>query len=173
MPILLEYSAKNPLLNLVHRVVSLRKLIEYTTQLLKTNPAYNVLSCLIHGRSTAGYENGTQLTATDLTEGETFIGTYIEEFSFEYYRKAYFNKDVLLELFRSETVAYFKIQTFRVLIAVYDFPSSSLDKSIQKYIDEQFHIANDYLYYLDFDKFDTVPTFVVEACKKFVAKKIS
>ena len=40
--------------------------------------------------------------------------------------------------------------------------------SLVKYIDEQFHVENDSIYYLNLTKYDLVPDFVIPACMQFL-----
>jgi len=42
---------------------------------------------------------------------------------------------------------------------------------LMKYIDEQFHVENDYICSLNFDKYNTVPDFVIPECIKFLQKE--
>jgi len=43
-----------------------------------------------------------------------------------------------------------------------------LDDTLLKYIDEQFHVENDYMFCLDLTKFDIVPGFVIPKCEAFL-----
>ena len=45
------------------------------------------------------------------------------------------------------------------------------DDPLLKYIDEQFHVENDYMFSLDLMKFDIVPDFVIPKCTEFLAKE--
>ena len=42
------------------------------------------------------------------------------------------------------------------------------DDPLLKYIDEQFHVENDYIFYLDLNKYDIVPSFVMPKCEEFL-----
>jgi wobble nucleotide-excising tRNase len=168
LPILLVRSAKDRTLNAVHRVVSLRKLIEHTTPDHDGNLAYNILSCLVHGKKSATYVDETPIADADLAEGERTIKSYLSDFSYALYRDKFFSRDPLVAAFQTEKVPYFRLQIFRVLIGVLDLRSKFQDDPLLKYIDEQFHVENDYLFYLDLSKFDTVPSFVIESCEAFL-----
>ena len=71
-------------------------------------------------------------------------------------------------MFESETNSYFRLQVFRVLLALTDLRSKLSDDPLLKYIDEQFHIENDYIFSLDFNKYDIVPDFVIPKCFEFL-----
>ena len=45
------------------------------------------------------------------------------------------------------------------------------DDALMKYIDEQFHVENDYMFTLDLEKYDTVPDFVIPKCLEFLRKE--
>ena len=49
-----------------------------------------------------------------------------------------------------------------------DLKAKIADNPLIKYIDEQLHIENDYLFSLDFMKYDIVPDFVIPRCSKFL-----
>ncbi|MEW5786160.1 MAG: hypothetical protein AB1767_13995, partial [Bacillota bacterium] len=102
------------------------------------------------------------------TEGERMIKSYLSDFSYALYRDKFFSRDPLVAAFQTEEVPYFRLQIFRVLIGVLDLRSKFQDDPLLKYIDEQFHVENDYLFYLDLSKFDTVPSFVIESCEAFL-----
>ena len=70
-----------------------------------------------------------------------------------------------------ETNSYYRLQAFRVLLAVLNLRSKISDDTLMKYIDEQFHVENDYMFTLDFVKYDTVPDFVILKCLEFLRKE--
>ena len=73
-------------MNIVHRVSSLRKLLEHipnddTVQEL----AYNILSSLLHGRVKPTYIDDTELSIEEIKLGEEFIKQYIADFEYTHY----------------------------------------------------------------------------------------
>ena len=172
LPILLANNSKDETLNKIHRVASLRKLLEHTPSNGDTqNLAYNLLSSLLHGKVKPGYKNSTELTKEEIKSGEEFIKRYITDFEYSHYSTSIFAKDYLLKLFCEEKNSYFRLQVFRVLLTALDLRSKIKDDPLLKYIDEQFHIENDYMFYLDLMKYDVVPDFVIPKCLEFLKKE--
>jgi ABC-type molybdenum transport system ATPase subunit/photorepair protein PhrA len=167
---LLAKSARNSDLNGVHRVTSLRKLIEHTPPSQSQSMAYNLLSCLLHGKSIPTFVDETPMLQGQIQEAENYIKDFIGDFAYTFYYADLFTKEKLASLYVAEQNDYFKLQVFRVLIEV-SGTRSRLGDPILKYIDEQFHVENDYVYYLDFSKYNLVPSFVLPRCTEFLQKE--
>jgi hypothetical protein len=58
-----------------------------------------------------------------------------------------------------------------MLVRLFDVKKKITDDALVKYIDEQLHIENDYLFSLDFLKYDVVPDFVIPRCTDFRNKE--
>lgn len=171
-PKLLEAESKNKELNIVHRVASLRKLLEYTPNDDKAlEYARITLSCLLHGESEPERLNGTKLTNAEVESVEKIIEDYITDFSYSDYLTKVFTKDSLLESFKEEKNTYVRLQVFRVLVGVLGLRTRIDDDPLLKYIDEQFHVENDYMFGLDLMKYDIVPDFVIPKCIEFLKKE--
>lgn len=170
-PILLSENTKNEALNKVHRVTSLRKLLEHTQMSLEESMAYNILSCLLHGKEKPTFLDGTEINQADIIVGEKVIQEYIADFTYPSYKQGVFDLPVLTDLFKKETNAYFQLQVFRVILAVANIRSEMIDDPLLKYIDEQFHVENDYIFHLDLKKYDIVPEFVIPKCRQFLEQK--
>jgi hypothetical protein len=168
LPRLLAENSKSEGLNKIHRVASLRKLVEHMPMGTSQDLAYNLLSCLLHGTTIPGCKDGTPFSAEEIKTGEAFIQQYIVDFEYSTYSSNIFTKDFLLKLFNEENNSYFRLQVFRVLITILSLKPRIQDDPLLKYIDEQFHIENDYIYYLDFMKYDIVPDFVIPKCIDFL-----
>ena len=171
LPILLLENAKSGGLNVVHRIASLRKYLEHVPNEDKGHQmAYELLSCLIHGKQKPTYIDEMELTATDITEGEKYIKDYISDFSYKSYSENLFSIDNLLKDFVRETNSYVKLQIFRVILAITKL-RNKIEDPLLKYIDEQFHIENDYMFTLDYMKYDMVPVYIIPKCCDFLRSK--
>jgi len=168
LPILLSENAKNDSLNPIHRFTCIRKLLEHTNSNLGNDVSYNVISSLLHGKEKPTYRDDSEMNASEVSEAETFIKEFISDFSYTQYRNDNFTKENLLYQFSVEDNNYFKLQIFRVILAVYNLRSKIQNDSLIKYIDEQFHIENDSIYYLNLTKYDLVPDFVIPTCEQFL-----
>jgi len=167
---LLAKNASKSDLNGVHRVTSLRKLIEHMPQSHPQMMAYNLLSNLLHGKSSPTFADETPMLQSQIQEAEQYIKEFISDFAYASYYADFFTKEKLASLYVTEQNDYFKLQVFRVLIEVAG-ARPRLDDPILKYIDEQFHVENDYVYYLDFVKYNLVPSFVLPRCTEFLQKE--
>lgn len=169
---LLTDNSKNETINKIHRVASLRKLLEHIPCNSDAQGiAYNLLSCLLHGKTTPTYKNGSEIPEEDFKSGESFIRQYISDFSYNAYSLNVFTANYLLRLFTEEDNSYIRLQIFRVLLTLLNLKSKITDDPLLKYIDEQFHVENDYMYYLDFMKYDLVPDFVIPKCLEFLKQE--
>lgn len=169
---LLAENSKNDDLNIIHRIVCLRKLVEHMPSVDDSHyDAYNLLSCLMHGRQKPIFADGTDLTQEQIGSGEELIKQYISDFEYNTYSNNIFTKDYLLVKYSKETNSYFRIQVFRALIDVLGLKPKIDDDTLLKYVNEQFHIENDYIYSLDYTKYDIVPGYFILKCDEFLKKE--
>ena len=171
LPKLLMQNSKNEALNIVHRIASLRRLLEYipdndTTQEL----AYHILSSLLHGRAKPTYKDDTELNIEEIKSGEEFIKQYIADFEYTHYSTNVFIEGNLLKSFNEENCSYSRLQIFRVLLEVLNL-RPQINDPLLKYINEQFHVENDYMFDLDFMKYDLVPEFIIPECSEYLRRK--
>jgi len=171
LTIVLSENSKNPDLPLIHRLASLRKLFEHFPQGQATVLAYNVLSSLLHGYQKPKLKDAADLSPEQYTKGAKQIRIFIRDFEYDNYLALIQDTGSLGRQFVDEVTPYFKLQIFRVLVDIANVRSKIQDDTLLKYIDEQFHVENDFMYYLDFQKYDTVPEFVVEKCLEFLRKE--
>ncbi|MFC2006565.1 AAA family ATPase [Chloroflexota bacterium] len=173
LPTLLTEHSKDQSLNVIHRMACLRKLLDSTPKDNdRTVNAYHLLSSLFHLRQEPTLQdNVTKLTHDQIKQGEEFIRQYISDFRYSEYSKKILDKEYLLKSFDSETKPYIRLQIFRMLLLTFDIKSKISDDALVKYIDEQLHIENDYLFSLDFLKYDIVPDFVIPRCSNFLKKE--
>lgn len=117
------------------------------------------------------YRDDTNMEASEINDGKAYIKEYISDFSYTKYHNDSFTKEKLISQFTTETNSYFKLQIFRVILAVCSLRSRIKNDSLVKYIDEQFHVENDSIYYLDLSKFNLVPDFVIPTCEQFLKEE--
>lgn len=168
LPIMLSENAKNNAFSVMHRIICIRKLLEHTNGNLKHEASYNIISSLLHGKEEPTYLDDTKMEANEINTGEAYIKEFITEFSYAKFHNDTFQKDKLISQYSSEHNSYFKLQIFRVILGVLSLRSKLDNAPLVKYIDEQFHIENDSIYYLNLTKFDLVPDFVIPACTQFL-----
>lgn len=168
LPILLSDNAKDITLNPIHRITCVRKLLEHTNKNLINELSYNIISSLLHGKDKPTFKDDTAMNTSDINKGEEQIKVFISDFSYTKYYNDNFTKEKLISHLTNENNNYFKLQIFRIVLTVYNLRAKLNNDSLVKYIDEQFHVENDSIYYLDFKKFDLVPDFVIPTCEQFL-----
>lgn len=170
---LLEKYARNTHINYVSRLAFLRQLIEHMHIEDAGEYAYNLISSLIHGDSKPQILliDGEKRDATqsEISHGTNFIRRYIADFDYSQYLNDYFTKEKLLQFYNAENCNYFKLQIFRVFIEIANERSRFNDDVLLKFIDEVYHIENDYIYYLDVLVYDVVPDYIINKCNAFVS----
>lgn len=168
--------ARDTELDVAVRVGSLRKYIEHTERNFQNNPAYNVISSLIHGRAIPTNDNAgsVPMTPEAITQGEAFIQIFIPDFDYSY-MLASCQPAALLSRYRENPNSYNKIMLLRMYCEQEPSVRQRLAKEndvLLKYIDESFHIENDYVYMLDVRKFDIVPTHIIIQADQFIASEL-
>jgi hypothetical protein len=154
-------------LNMVYRVVFLRKYYEHHG-IENNKDAYDVLSSLIHGRTIAADRNETKLPVNVLKNGTKEIKKHITEFDYTQFIQNYFNEKKLVDYYFAEDKAYLKLQLFRALKQIVPFPDVEENDTLIKFINESYHIENDYAYYLDIIEFDMVPSYIIDEIDSFM-----
>lgn len=161
---------RNDSLNLVHRITFLRKYYEHHG-IEENIDAYNVLSSIIHGRASVTTKDGTPIGPDEYSNGIAVIKSLIPEFDYTLLITDYFNEEKLIGFYSVEQNSYLKILIFRALMEVVTLPEIEAEDTIIKFINESYHIENDYAYYLDMLKFDTVPSYIINSINEFMASK--
>jgi len=129
---------------------------------------YHVLSNLFHKRVRAidtreqKGQNGEhpEMVKVLFMQGCTEIRDKIVDFSYADILKEISDIQSLKLLYKTCQNSYEKLQLFRFLDL--DIQNSV----VQKFINETYHIENDFICQLDPTKFDTVPEYVIEECSK-------
>jgi ABC-type lipoprotein export system ATPase subunit len=168
--VLLKELVLDSSIDVAARIGCLRKFIEHQFR----NPqeesdAYNVLSSLIHGRPEPTLE-GNKLTTDQISNGVDYIKDFISDFEYAAVLSQC-TPEKLIERYSTETSAYIKMLILRAYIEQDKATRERLRKIndvLRKYIDETYHIENDYLYSLDVRRFNIVPDNYIADADKFV-----
>jgi hypothetical protein len=171
--VLLKELASDSGIDIAARVGCLRKFIEHQFR----NPreesdAYNVLSSLIHGRlePTRDSEGTDKLTTMQRESGDGYIKGFISDFDYATMLSEC-KPEKLLDRYATETSAYIKMLILRAYTEQDKDARERLRHTndvLRKYIDETYHIENDYLYSLDVRRFNIVPDNYIIDADKFV-----
>lgn len=149
-------------INSLNKLIYFRRLEEIRGN--KGN-AYQLCSNIFHKRDIPIYKNPSS-SNRDMNEKEIEKGSYkISEMihNFNYYDEIekVKNNDYLIQLYEESTSNYEKIQIYRII-----FNENNSNDVIRKFVNEVFHVENDYIYQLDPRKYDTVPNYIIEECDK-------
>lgn len=160
-------------INLVCRLISLRKYIELTEHSEEKKYAYDIISSALKTKEKAekkiNHVDCLELTEEEIEKGEKYILKWISTYSYNDLINNLSRLDYLVRCYQAETCSYFKIQLFRLIISREDIKSKIGDDNLLKYIDQTYHVENDYLYSLDFRNYDMVPEFMISKCNQFIS----
>jgi len=155
------------------KVIYLRRRYEVLGDL---GDAYEVLSNLFKKRGTPEdhripvNEDGTstQLSHENLVAGLNEIVSYIAEIPSAYpsLLALFENKDKIKALYHASQNGYEKLQLTRILLGI-----EAVDNSVvRKFINETYHIENEFIFQLDPSRFDLMPEYVVKKCDNIVGE---
>ncbi|MER9243127.1 AAA family ATPase [Mesorhizobium sp. M0633] len=125
---------------------------------------YNLLASLFKKRATPTVKIVTEnrdMSAEEKEEAQASIRVYIAEFDYDDLVKQLNNIAAMKAKFLRTDVGYEKIQLFRI-VREHD------DDIITKFINESYHIENEYVMQLNPHKFESVPEYVIDECTKLL-----
>ena len=158
------------------KLVYLRKLYNW---LNNSWDEYQILSNLLHWRTkTDCLDYRLSWWASLSPESfERWNRNIIENrvsFDYEGLAEILSNTDEMVQKYRETSSNLTKIILFR---RIYDNSNhennnqnNEIDEIVDKFIKEEYHIENSYLFSLDPAKFDTIPEFIIEKCDEFINK---
>lgn len=122
---------------------------------------YNLLSSLFHKRTipTISPDN-REMSQDEIQKAVQSIRQSIAEFNYEDLIKETEDDSRLLEKFEQTDVGYEKLQLFRLISAEHS------SEVVTKFINESYHIENEYVMQLNPHKFECVPEYVIEECAR-------
>ena len=168
--------ATNPSINMISRINFLRKYIEHTRvdNLEKKQLIYDMLSSLVHAKTYPDKQINrneyVDFTDTEFATTQNEIKKYINDFDYMEVLNKYYNKEYILEKFFKEDNNYIKTQLFRIYLEI-SGERDCLDNNLLKFIDEIYHIENDYIFTIDLIKFDTIPDYIMDKINEYMKEK--
>lgn len=164
-------------IDIAARLGCLRKYIEHQFKNpLHESNAYNILSSVIHGRPKATHdlEGKDELKEDEYNEGLAYIQNYIADFEYnDVLDKLLIDK--LIERYKKETSSYIKMLILRAYTEQNSDARERLrikNDVLRKYIDETYHIENDYIYSLDIRRFNVVPENYIKEANEFIESEL-
>jgi ABC-type multidrug transport system, ATPase and permease components len=152
----------NEKLDILNKLVYLRRLLEIEDP---QGLAWQLISNALHGREfpqlSTNDGNKRKMTEEEITEATNVIRKRLPEFNYSTVYQKTQDADGLLTLYKTSVSNYEKLQIYRIVNT-----DNSGNIIIKKYVNETFHIENDYLFQLNPRKYDTVPHFIIEECDR-------
>lgn len=115
------------------------------------------------------YEDGA---AREMTEGEIQVAVaeiqqHIPDFDYSECIQLILDNAAMIDLYNSCSNNYEKLHIYRIISE----GNSGADHAdiVLKFINQAFHIENDYIYQLNPAKYQTVPQYVIEECDQYIA----
>ena len=152
-------SLKDPILKAIY----LRRHYEILDEM---GVVYNLLASLFHERDIPTIQNAGVDRAMKTEEKETAIAKIkkdIPEFDYDSLVKELKDDAIMKKKYFDTHVGYEKIQLFRIIEGKHE------DAVITKFINESYHIENEYVMQLNPHKFESVPEYVIEKCTEILS----
>jgi len=113
----------------------------------------------------------TPLSINDLHDGISDIKSFIPDLPDDYSSVVVFfsNEERIKELYLQSNNGYEKLQLTRILLDI-DAVENSV---IRKFINETYHIENEFIFQLDPSRFDLIPEYVVKECDKILEEMMN
>lgn len=165
-------------INVISRINFLRKYIEHINfeKMEEKNIAYDILSSIIHGKlkptKKINRDKEIELTEEEINKGETYIKGFIKDFNYKNIVEEKYTKESLLNQFFEESNNYIKSQIFRTYLEITDERDDIEDDNLLKFIDEIYHIENDYIFSLDLIVFDTIPDYIMTKIEAYMKNEL-
>lgn len=124
--------------------------------------AWNLLSSLFHKREmpTISDGNGTRdMTAAEIVDATAEISQYITGFDYNQQYLRTQNIQTLIDTYCHSGSNYEKLQIYRILCN-----ENHENAVVKKFVNETFHVENDFLFQLNPSKYETIPQYIIEEC---------
>lgn len=152
----------------LNKLIYLRRLMEFENN---KNDAWQLLSNVFHvgdGTREAPMKcigNGIEIPMTpdEVQKGTEDIKKYILDFDYQMAYQRMEDQNLLISLYDSTEANYEKLQIYRLI-----FIGRPMNVVVQKFVNETYHVENDYMFQLDPRIYDTVPQYIVDVCNQAI-----
>lgn len=128
---------------------------------------WNLLSNVFHKRHIPTIGNTDEAMPADRVMMATgHIRTIIPEFDYEGLIREVSDRDNMRTLYEASRSNYEKLQIFRLL-----FDPTDENHVLRKFLNETYHVENDYLFQLNPISFNTIPNYIIEECDRILAEE--
>ena len=111
-------------------------------------------------------ENGTNRSMRDeeITPAMNEIHKYIPSFEYDSEYAKTQQVDTLIRIYQESECNYEKLQIYRIL-----YNENHDNPVVKKFVNETFHVENDFLFQLKPREYYTVPQYIISACNKDIS----
>lgn len=152
--------------NHILKCIYLRRHFEIINSL---DEEYNYLSNLLHGRSIAIKKLNSEevaMTSEEIEKANKGIKDIFPDFSYKNILDSINNKIEIISYYKISNIGYEKLQLFRIITESFEgIPHNNI---LQKFMNETFHIENDYIMQLNPHRFDNIPEYIISQCDKLI-----
>lgn len=134
---------------------------------------YNYLANLLHGRNIPILKQASGEVPMDnqqIALAEAGVKEHIPGFSYSNVLTTIKDKPEIIRRFMAATAGYDKLQLFRIFKEVHSSTNGEQDSILQKFVNESFHIENEYVMQLNPHKFDNIPEYIIQECERIVTE---
>lgn len=146
-------------IDILNKEVFLRRLYEAEGN---KGLGWNLLSNLFHKREvpTIPDDNATRnMTASEIADATAEIGQYITGFDYNQQYLRTQNTQTLIDAYHNSGSNYEKLQIYRIL-----YNENHENPVVKKFVNETFHVENDFLFQLNPSEYETIPQYIIEEC---------
>lgn len=146
-------------IDILNKAVFLRRLYEAEGN---KGLGWNLLSNLFHKREvpTIPDDNATRnMTASEIADATAEIGQYITGFDYNQQYLRTQNTQTLIDAYHNSGSNYEKLQIYRIL-----YNENHEKPVVKKFVNETFHVENDFLFQLNPSEYETIPQYIIEEC---------
>ena len=135
-----------------------------------SNASYHVASSVEHLRDAPAYSEEKPLPKEETNKGIEEIKTYIKDFDYDEAVKKGRDKAYLRDLYNKVSSRFEKILIFRYMHANGWF--NPLPNIIRKFMNEAFHVENDYLCQLNPECYEVIPDSQIQLFDEIVKSQL-
>lgn len=154
--------------SIIHKLIYYRRYLEVIG---KKELAWDLVSNIFHkDRQTPIYNDehrrGVEMSPDDINEATNEISQLISGFNYDDVYKLTQDMVKMIEIYKNAKSGYEKVQIFRLL------KDGQMERgsAIKKYVDETFHVQNDYLFQLNPREYELVPQHIIDFCDSEIEK---
>lgn len=132
---------------------------------------YNYLANLLHARDIPVLKTEAadiEMDADAIAKANRGIQEMIPGFNYAAVLAIIKDAKEIKRRYQASTIGYDKLQLFRIYSQVHA-PAAENDDVLQKFVNESFHIENEYVMQLNPHAFDNVPEYIIQECDRIIA----